>query len=155
MTTPDADRARAVKIATVALHRAQAGDLQDAASYVRRLTGTPGLIVAIIAWIDTYIARIHPGHQPGQQIALRWFHTPTDRIETADQVTPAMRWAGWLIVARAADQEERFYELLQTPAEGTELGDGIMALLHLVAHSVSNPDLVHAAAERLTAGSAT
>jgi hypothetical protein len=149
---PEFDRERARKIAAVALRRAMAGDLEDAAQYVQRLNGTNGLVLAIVGWIDTYMARIHPDHQPGTPIRLAWLHTPTDQIETADEVSPSMRWAGWLISARAADDEERFYELLRTPAEGTQLGDGIMALLHLVAHSLANADLVQAAAERVGGG---
>jgi hypothetical protein len=95
------------------------------------------------------MARVYPEHQWGVPIRIGWLHTPTDRVETAAEVSPSMRWAGWLISARAAGDEARFYELLRTPAEGAQLGDGIMALLHLVAHSLANTDLVHAAEHRV------
>jgi hypothetical protein len=57
----EADRERARRIATVALHRAMAGDLPGAAGYVDRLNNTLGLQLAIMGWCDTYIARVPSG----------------------------------------------------------------------------------------------
>lgn len=114
---------RTTKIATVALHLAMQDKLREAAGYVARLNGTDGLITAMLAWIDTYIAQCHPNHAPGALIRIAWTFTPTGEIQDADQVDPSMRWAGRLIAARAADDEPAF-----------------MALLHGVAHSLNNPD---------------
>lgn len=134
-----------MKIATVALHRAIANDLPGAAAYVKRLNGTDGLITAILGWIDTYIERAHPGYVLGSQpVAVAWLNLPTGDIETADDVSPSLRWAGRLVAARLADDEAAFVALLHAPAEGTELGDGIMALLHMVAASLSNPEALAA-----------
>lgn len=143
-----AEHERAKKIASVALSRAMAGDLDDAAQYVARLNRTPGLLVAIVAWIDTYIARMYPDHQPGERIAITWLFMPEDRLESADEVSPSMRWAGRLIGMRAADDEDAFYSVLHSAPEGAALGDGIMALLHVVAHGLGNRDEVHAAEAR-------
>lgn len=145
----DSERNRALKIASVALNRAMAGDLEDAASYIKRLDGGPGLIVAIVGWIDTYIDTVYPEHNDGAQIAVRWLFTPTGRIETADEVSPAMRWAGRLISMRAADDEEGFYSVLHSAPAGAALGDGIMALLHIVAHGLDDPETSRAAAAKL------
>jgi len=142
-----AERQRALKIAAVALNRAMAGDLEDAASYIKRLDGSNGLIVAIVGWIDTYISTVYPEHEEGQQIAVRWLFTPTGRIETADEVSASMRWAGRLISMRAALDEDGFYSVLHSAPEGGALGDGIMALLHIVAHGISDP-----ATSRVAAG---
>lgn len=145
------ERERAMKIAAVALSRAKAGDLADAADYVKRLNGTNGLIVAIVGWIDTYLATVYPEHRPGQQIAaVRWMNGPTGQIETADEVSPAMRWAGRLVAMRGADDEEGFYAVLRSAPDGADLGDGIMALLHLVAYSLTNRESVRAASDRLS-----
>lgn len=146
--TPD-QRQRAKKIASVALNRAMAGDLEDAASYVNRLNGGPGLLIAIVGWIDTYIARVYPDHKRGDAIAIRWLYTPEGRPETADDVSESMRWAGRLVGMRAADDEDGFYAVLHSLPEGSALGDGIMALLHVVAHGLSNPEQVRAASAAL------
>src|SRR5437773_9726532 len=116
------DRETAVRIATVALHRAMADDLETAASYVQRLNGTDWLGVAIVAWVDTFIAHTHRGFEYGGPVAVAWLHLPTGQVETADEVTPAMRWAGRLIAARAADDEASFYALLRSLKEGSQLG---------------------------------
>lgn len=146
-----AERERAKKIASVALSRAMAGDMEGAAQYVARLNNSPGLLVAIVGWIDTYIARMYPDHKPGERIALAWLYTPEDRVKTADQVSESMRWAGRLIGMRAADDEQGFYSVLHSAPEGAALGDGIMALLHVVAHGLSSRDQIRAAEARYAA----
>lgn len=140
MSADTQERARALKIATVALSRARAGDMEDAASYISRLSGSNGLLVAIVGWIDTYIAKVYPGAKSGQKVAVRWLHQPTGAIETADEVSASMRWAGRLISMRAADDEDGFYAVLQSLPEGSALGDGIMALLHIVALGLNDPN---------------
>lgn len=140
------ERERALKIASVALNRAMAGDMEDAASYIGRLNGSDGLLVAIVGWIDTYIATVYPEAKPGQRIAVRWLNVPTGQIETADEVSVSMRWAGRLISMRAADDEDGFYAVLQSLPEGAALGDGIMALLHIVATGISDPSTSRVAA---------
>lgn len=154
MSTLNPERQRALKIAAVALSRAKAGDPEGAASYIRRLNGGNGLLVAIVAWIDTYIATVYPEHKDGQRIAVRWLHTPTDTIQTADDVDAPLRWAGRLISMRAADDEDGFYSVLHSASEGTELGDGIMALLHVVATGLNDPQVCRDAAAALTSPSA-
>ena len=145
----ETDRERAIRIATVALHRAQAEDLPGAADYVKRLSGTDGLITAVLAWIDTYIARVWPQHTPGQRVRVRWYHVPDDQVETADEVSPSVRWAGQLIAARAVDDEPTFMAILRSPAEGVQLGDAVMALLHIVATGLNDPQLIHDVTERV------
>jgi hypothetical protein len=146
--TPTPERDRAVKIATIALHRALAGDLPGAASYVERLNGTGGLITAIIGWCDTYICRIAGADAYGKGIRIAWWNVETGSIETdADKMPPPQRWAGRVIAARAADDEPGFYALLRAPAEGSELGDCITALLDMVARSLNSlPDMREASA---------
>lgn len=143
MTT--AERERAIKIATVALHRAMADDLPGAAAYIKRLSGSNGLVVAIVGWIDTYFAKVYPEHKRGDALAIQWLNVPEGQIETADEVSPAMRWAGRLLAMRAMDDEAGFYAVLHSAPEGADLGDGIMALLHLVATGLNDPALVRRA----------
>jgi hypothetical protein len=143
------EEARARKIAGVALGLAMAGDLEEAARYVKRLDGSNGLVVAIIGWIDTYIGSVYPEHRMGDRIAMRWLHAPSGEVETADDVDPPLRWAGRLISMRAAGDEEGFNLVLRSAPEGAGLGDGIMALLHAVATSIGDPSVCRTATAKL------
>lgn len=144
----EAEYRRAIKIATIALHLAMKGDDEEAANYVKRLNGSPGLITAIMGWCDTFIARFDLRPKDGEQplVRMAWLNVESGAVETADETSSTMRWAGRLIAARIADDEAGFYALLRAPAGGAELGDCIMALLHSVATSLNAPDRVRAAA---------
>lgn len=129
---------RAKKIATIALHLAQKNDLEEAATYVSRLSGSDDLIYAMCGWIDTFIATVYPEHRYGDGIALTFYALETGEAGTADDVTPAKAWAGRLISYRAANDPEGFHAILHALPEGTALGDGVMALLAMVAMSLNN-----------------
>lgn len=133
--------ARTKKIATVALNRAVAGDMEDAAGYVRRLTGDE-LVYAIQAWIDTFIHHVYPEAVPGRQVHLSWAPENEDRAETADEVDPAYRWGGRLISARAAMDEDQFFAVLYSVPQGRELGTAIGGLLGMIAVSINQRDRV-------------
>lgn len=146
----DAEHQRAVKIATVALHRAMAGDLEDAASYIKRLDGTEGLITAIIGWCDTFIAQVIGDVEYGAQpVRMALWCAETGEVETADEAPVHARWAGRLISARLANDEAGFMALLKAPDEGAQLGDAIMGLLQSVAISIKNADTLRAAAAEI------
>lgn len=144
--------ARTKKIATVALHLAQRGDFEEAANYVKRLNGTDGLIGAMLAWIDTLIGRVYPEHQYGTPIAIRFLALETDEVGTADDVEAKKAWAGRLISYRAADDHDGFNAVLQSLPNGSALGDGIMALLGIVADSLNNVEKTRAAADEFNRG---
>ena len=144
----DQEHERAMKIATIALHRAMAGDMEDAASYMSRLNGTDGLVDAILGLCDTFIARVigetEYGSRPVQMLLM---NTETGEVQTADDAPVHARWAGRLIAARLANDEVGFMALLKAPAEGAQLGDAIMGLLQSVAISVNQADRLRAAAD--------
>jgi hypothetical protein len=144
--------ARTTKIATVALHLAMRGDFEEAANYVKRLNGSDGLVSAILAWIDTFIGRLYPDHEYGQPIAVRFLAVETGAVESADEVGAAKAWAGRLISYRAADDQDGFNAVLRSLPEGRALGDGIMALLGIVADSLNNADKTRAVADSINRG---
>lgn len=131
---PDRMDPRVKKIATIALHFAMQDKMREAAGYVERLNGTGGLIDAILGWIDTYIAYCHPTHKQGELIRIAWVDVESATVHgNADDVPAAARWAGRLISARAADDQDQFMALLRALPPGTALGDGITSLLRAVA----------------------
>lgn len=144
--------ARTKKIATVALHLAMKEDFEEAANYVKRLSGTEGLISAMLAWIDTLIAELYPEHKDGKPIAIRFLANETDEVGTADDVEWSKAWAGRLISYRAADDHDGFNAVLRSVPQGRALGDGIMALLNLVATSLANAEKTKALAEAINRG---
>lgn len=148
------ERERAIKIATVALHRAMAGDMEEAANYVKRLNGTDGLVLAIKAWVDTFIGRVVGWPEEGRTPAfqMRLLNVDTGDVEIADEAPRHAAWAGRLIAARLADDEAGFIALLKAPAEGAQLGDAIMGLLHSVAVSLKDPERLRAAAAEMDHG---
>jgi hypothetical protein len=149
-----AERQRARKIATVALHLAMKGDLEEAANYVKRLKGDDGLLLAIQARVDTFIARFDLRAKGDRRppVRMMWLNVESGQVETADETSPKMRWAGRLIAARIADDPDTYYALLKAPAGGSELGDHIMALLHSVAISLRDADRVQAVVAEVARG---
>lgn len=146
----DAQKARALKIATVALNRALSGDMPRAMDYVARLNGDDGLITAIRAWCDTYIIRMGllPADGDTKTIRPGWIDADTGQIEIdADQIPEHARWAGRLISARVAMDSDTFYALLRAPQEGAQLGDAITTLLQVIALGLNDPSRIHAATE--------
>jgi hypothetical protein len=138
---PDAPAERAREIAAEALHCAMDRDMPGAAMHVGRLFGGPGLLVAIVGWIDTYLKRVYPEHVRGEVLKIVWYDANAEALETADEVSLSLRWAGRLIAARAANDEESFYAVLGSVPEGGEFGDGIMSLLNIVATGINDPEL--------------
>lgn len=133
MTAPKRDP-RVTKIATIALHLAMQDKMREAAGYVERLNGTDGLIDAILGWIDTYIAYCHPTHRQGELVRIAWVDVDAAVVHAnADDVHFGARWAGRLIAARAADDQDQFLALLRSLPPGAALGDGITALLRAIA----------------------
>lgn len=141
---------RTKKIATVALHLAQKDDYEEAAKYVERLNGTDGLISAILAWIDTFIGVVYPEHKYGDPIAVKFLAIETGETGTADDVSASKAWAGRLISYRAADDHDSFNAVLKSLPNGRGLGDGIMALLGIVATSLNNVEQTRKTAAALS-----
>lgn len=144
--------ARTKKIATIALNLAMRGDWEESATYIKRLSGTQGLVDAMTAWIDTMIGAAYPEHEQGQPIAIKFLAVETDEVGGADEVDWAKAWAGRLISYRAAQDWEGFRSVLLSVPEGKPLGDGISALLNLVVTTLNNIAKTRAAAEAINRG---
>lgn len=143
---------RVKKIATIALNLAMKGDWEESANYIKRLSGTNGLIDAITAWIDTMIGKVYPEHEQGQPIAIKFLAFETGEIGGADDVDWAKAWAGRLISYRAAQDWDGFRSVLLSVPEGKALGDGISALLNIVVSTLNNIEQTRAAAAEMTRG---
>jgi hypothetical protein len=143
---------RVKKIATIALNLAMKGDWEESGRYIKRLSGTDGLLHAMTAWIDTMIAEVYPEHRPGQAIAVKFFAIETEEIGGADDVDWEKAWAGRLISYRAAKDWEGFHSVLTSVPEGKPLAAGINALMNIVVSSLNNVEKTREAAAKIQRG---
>jgi hypothetical protein len=129
------NRRRVLKLAAASLTSARAGDWDRATRLTERIydeCGSAGVLLALRGWVDTLI--VHMGHVPGTPIAIAFQDTESGAITTADDpdVRPEVVWAGRLIAARAALDEETWDALLLAIPRD-EQGRYIPALLEIVA----------------------
>lgn len=136
MTTEigDAERQRGIALATDALHAAMREDWPAMRDAVTALSGSEALIVAITAWCDTLLG-CHPDgpRSDGRLVQVCWLQDGKGPVQHAEEVPPPARWAGQVIAARAALDEDAFWALMDAPAEGTDLGSCVIALVQSVA----------------------
>lgn len=127
----------ALKYGAQALQAALSGDWPAAyrlISATGRECGGPGVCRALIAWADTMIRYTAGGPaEDGQQVHLAFMQAETGRVHGADEAPPAVRWAGQLIAARAARDEQAWHALVDAlPADGNVVGDHVAAVLQVV-----------------------
>lgn len=137
------DRAPVIALATRALHAAMAGQDEQAAAFVQQINdtyGADGLMVALLAWCDTFTLNVTGGFTASGPVALRWRFEDTGTVQTADEVPPAARWAGRLLIARATDDQAMFNTLMASiPPDPRIVGDHVLALLDMVALNLRAP----------------
>jgi hypothetical protein len=128
---------RACILAAYALHDARAGDYAAASAHVRQLNaecGGTGTMIAVVGWCDTLAAHSGISEDSGP-LALAWKDAETGRIHVgAEGVPDRARWAGQLIVARAALDKPMFDALIAAlPDDKAVVGSYVGAVLETVA----------------------
>jgi hypothetical protein len=129
------DRARI--LAAYALRDARAGDYAAASKHVRALNaecGGEGTMFAVCGWRDTLAAHSGISENSGP-LALGWKDADTGRIHAGTEGVPdRVRWAGQLIVARAALDKPMFDALIAAlPDDKAVIGSYVGAVLETVA----------------------
>ena len=111
----DSLKERARILAAYALRDARAGDYAAASRYVRELNaecGSQGTMFAVNGWCDTLAAHSGISENSGP-LALGWKDAETGRVHLGTEGVPdRVRWAGQLIVARAALDKPMFDALI-------------------------------------------
>lgn len=132
---------RAITLAGVALGRFLANDREGARRVVMRINsdcGGSGVTCALLAWCDAVIDKL-PRREGGDTLAtLTFMEVRTGRIElNAENVPPKVRWAGRMIVARAANDHVMLAALIDSlPDDGAEIGRHVWQLLEVTARNV-------------------
>ena len=111
--------------ATACLHAAMRRDwpaVQDAATALVTTHGPGVLGDVMLAWIDTALAAQGiTCDRTGEPAQLLFGDLTTGRIATdADDVNPATAWAGRLINARIADDQDSYRALLDSVPDGMD-----------------------------------
>lgn len=127
---------RAMDLARTALWAAVRDDTDQAVAAVKSIsseTGGEGLMDAILGWCDTAIAQA--GVEVGAPIRIAWMEAETLRVNAGpEEVRPTARWAGRLLAARAADDQDMFMALMDSiPHDPKAVGDHVWELVQMVA----------------------
>jgi len=133
----DALKDRARTLAAYALRDARAGDYAAASRHVRELNaecGSTGAMIAVCGWCDTLAAHSGVSENSGP-LALGWKDAETGRVHLGTEGVPdRVRWAGQLIVARAALDKPMFDALIAAlPDDKAVIGSYVGAVLETVA----------------------
>lgn len=129
-------------LAIEAFHHAQRGKMQAAADVVHRIASEHGPDVipsVMLAWVDTTLHAV--GIDDYGTPAVLGFGELTSGTITAnsDEVSPDVAWAGRVINARCADDEESFEALVDAVAtDNRRWGMHVLTLLHVCATTTTN-----------------
>ena len=133
----DTLKERARTLAAYALRDARAGDYAAASKRVSELNaecGGAGVMIAVAGWCDTLAAHTGISENSGP-LTLGWKDAETGRVHLGTEGVPdRVRWAGQLIVARAALDKPMFDALIMAlPEDKTVAGSYVGAVLETVA----------------------
>ncbi|MCK2242168.1 MULTISPECIES: hypothetical protein [unclassified Crossiella] len=99
--------------------------------------GSAAGLPALFAMIDA--ANTSAGHRAGQHPRqLMYLCADTGQLQTADQVNPAVRWAGRLMVARAANDRDQAEALINSvPSDNDkQWSDNVLAVINMCGQMV-------------------
>ena len=136
-------KSRALDLSADALGAYMGGDIPGAAAAIQAVsdeTGSEGVGWMLVAWCDTLIevqARARGGVRRPVLAAPSWVDCDGHATGDAASVPAPVRWAGQLVAARAAGDNEMVRALLTSmPGDARERGQFAKALLHACAASV-------------------
>lgn len=140
---PTEEETRVLNLANQAVRAAMREDWDLASSAMQLIsdeTGGHGTLLALVAWCDWLIisqnrSRGQPDDATAELARPVWLNPQTGRIVMdAGGVPPAVAWAGQLVAARAAMDQDAFNALLSAmPADGATRGKYAGALLEACA----------------------
>lgn len=132
--TPE-DKGGAVHMAATALAHARLRQWEEAGAQVRALQeryGFEGVQVLMIGLADTVLYYQGGPAEPGGLVAPMWLSVD-GKVARADEVRPAVRWAGRFIAARAADDLDGCNDLVAACTGDAEFSDNVCALIEVAA----------------------
>lgn len=101
---------------------------------VRGKSDWDGLYEMCAVWCDSILPTFF-GYERGAPVYLLWQEVCTGRMKHSDEVPPTIRWAGQLLAARAANDEDGSRALFGAVSPDA-LEEHLGALLDVLAHQV-------------------
>lgn len=133
----DRDNSEAQRLGGAALAAYLTGHWNATAALVnavRRNADWDGLYEMCTVWCDTVLTTIE-GCEPGAPVHLVWQEVRTGLVAHSDEVHPKIRWAGQILAARAAADDDSSRALFgAVPRE--DLDEYLGVLLDVLAHQV-------------------
>ncbi len=128
---------RLLKLAAAALWAAVAEDwtrANKAAQMIGDEFGGDGVVTAMIGWADTVIAQTPGLVGDGRPVRLAFQQLETGHIDyDAERVPDGVRWAGRLLTARAADDEDAFAALIDSVPDDVTFSRNVGCVLQMAA----------------------
>ncbi|HEX3778486.1 MAG TPA: hypothetical protein VHX38_02385 [Pseudonocardiaceae bacterium] len=119
------------KLAAFALTKARDMDYEPAGQAIQRLGEVYGFEVipqVMLAWIDSTISQC--GIDPeGKPVGIAWQREGSEEVTDADSTPPAVVWAGRLVGARLADDEEMYRAVIASIEDDEQWSRNVAALL--------------------------
>lgn len=121
------------------------GKSAEAGAVLQRMSaryGGNGAVEAALLWIDTLAD--HLGRpSDGTGVAILFKEAETGNVGIADQRRPTVVWAGRLIGARLADDQDTFVALINAVGGRADFGAYVGELLHMVALTFQHGQVLH------------
>jgi hypothetical protein len=129
-----------VRLTATALGHARVGDWTQAGVDVQSMRdgyGDEGVQVFLLGLADEVL--VHQGGPglPGELVMPVWVDS-TGAVGDADDVPPAVRWAGRFIAARAADDAAACAALVNSCSSDAEFFKNVCAMLEVAAITVNS-----------------
>jgi hypothetical protein len=138
MTTPGNETSPYpwLPLASKILQGAVAEDWPKVQSGIKKFVrdhGTNQVPYLLRAMIDTLLTRSQAYSEPGRLDRLVFQEKDTGQLSGVDEVPPATRWAGRLIMARAAMDQDQWVALMRSVGNSQEWSACCDAVIQLVA----------------------
>lgn len=134
------EHSKPVRLAAAALNAAVEDDWRRATDAVARLNREcpgPGLMVALVAWCDTFADHANGGMPEFSKVRIKAWNVKDG--STDGELPDRTRWAIELIKARAEGDEKEFNAVVQRLndiTDGYERGNYVSALLESIALTI-------------------
>lgn len=141
--TQDSDRARAIELASKAFLYALKDRWSQAGRTVQQLGDEhpeQGVAIALMAWADTFFDHATDGADMRVQFRRSpgFINARTGTLSESGVVPARLRWAGEVITARVAMDEQRFRRVVaELPDDPAECGSFVLAVLETCVQTIN------------------
>ncbi len=146
-----------MRLARDGLRCALADDWERAGQVLQRISdecGSIGISRAILAWSDTLIAKVPQLKNVNERdLEVTFMNSESGAVSGASGVPANVRWATFVLIARARDDEEAWSTLMGSLPDDPQLtGEYVFSVLTLVALNLDKANQLQRLQRRNTQG---